>query len=547
MRLNSKNAMAPRRLECLEQICLQFVGRRRLKKLHGFPKEPPRSTEDWKQEERCEWCDGSRIGVEYEPLTEDFDIVPEIKKLTKKKTEPELFIFDNIPKSSTVPDCLNYSLFPFGAFFNPLFPMPNAMFPNWPNQVAVNNNNKFPQSLPQLDTETMQKYMTEWQNQFMNANMMSYFLRAPNVFNPQFGSNSLSVAQQQLMQQFQNSSRNSFQGLKPFVLKDPPKKNGNKMKEANALTDGQDEPLDLSAKKMQTFGKVVEDDQTSAGSLELNDKSSSPECNEAGSKLTKRNYTQQALNDAVSEILSGRLGTRRASVVYGIPRSTLRNKIYKLESIDEISSELKRRRAKKNDDESKNNILATKPVREDDEVQPVPLQKTSSMPSMESPSILPFGPFSSNPSLLAQLPGNLQQLGPTFTDLLKQYVGTKHDNKESSTSPPAENSSDELEKRPRPKRGQYRKYDKCALEKAVLSVRKGEMSVHRAGSFYGVPHSTLEYKVKERNLLRGKRRFNGDKKADDEDQDVLQKALSMNSLESVENQCSSDVKSECDA
>lgn len=93
----------------------------------------------------------------------------------------------------------------------------------------------------------------------------------------------------------------------------------------------------------------------------------------------------------------------------------------------------------------------------------------------------------------------------------------------------------------------FSKYDKCALEKAVLSVRKGEMSVHRAGSFYGVPHSTLEYKVKERNLLRGKRRFNGDKKADDEDQDVLQKALSMNSLESVENQCSSDVKSECDA
>ncbi|VDK48936.1 unnamed protein product [Anisakis simplex] len=32
------------------------------------------------------------------------------------------------------------------------------------------------------------------------------------------------------------------------------------------------------------------------------------------------------------------------------------------------------------------------------------------------------------------------------------------------------------------------------------------MSVHRAGSFYGVPHSTLEYKVKERNLMRSKNR-----------------------------------------
>lgn len=58
----------------------------------------------------------------------------------------------------------------------------------------------------------------------------------------------------------------------------------------------------------------------------------------------------------------------------------------------------------------------------------------------------------------------------------------------------------------RPKRGQYRRYDKNALAEAVQSVRRGEMSVHRAGSYYGVPHSTLEYKVKERNLLRPKKR-----------------------------------------
>lgn len=61
-------------------------------------------------------------------------------------------------------------------------------------------------------------------------------------------------------------------------------------------------------------------------------------------------------------------------------------------------------------------------------------------------------------------------------------------------------------KKIRPKRGQYRKYDKNALAEAVHAVRRGEMSVHRAGSFYGVPHSTLEYKVKERNLLRPKKR-----------------------------------------
>lgn len=57
----------------------------------------------------------------------------------------------------------------------------------------------------------------------------------------------------------------------------------------------------------------------------------------------------------------------------------------------------------------------------------------------------------------------------------------------------------------RPKRGQYRKYDSELLAQAVKAVQRGEMSVHRAGTFFGVPHSTLEYKVKERHLLRKKK------------------------------------------
>ncbi|CAF4320927.1 unnamed protein product, partial [Adineta steineri] len=50
----------------------------------------------------------------------------------------------------------------------------------------------------------------------------------------------------------------------------------------------------------------------------------------------------------------------------------------------------------------------------------------------------------------------------------------------------------------RPKRGQYRRYESEQLTKAVTAVISNEMSVHRAGSYFGVPHSTLEYKVKER-------------------------------------------------
>ena len=56
----------------------------------------------------------------------------------------------------------------------------------------------------------------------------------------------------------------------------------------------------------------------------------------------------------------------------------------------------------------------------------------------------------------------------------------------------------------RPKRGKYRNYAREKLLQAVQAVQSGEMSVHRAGSLYGVPHSTLEYKVKERHLNRGR-------------------------------------------
>lgn len=68
-------------------------------------------------------------------------------------------------------------------------------------------------------------------------------------------------------------------------------------------------------------------------------------------------------------------------------------------------------------------------------------------------------------------------------------------------------SSGEFEsgKKTRPKRGQYRKYNSQLLMDAVKAVQRGEMSVHRAGSYFGVPHSTLEYKVKERHLLRQKK------------------------------------------
>lgn len=55
------------------------------------------------------------------------------------------------------------------------------------------------------------------------------------------------------------------------------------------------------------------------------------------------------------------------------------------------------------------------------------------------------------------------------------------------------------DKQPRKKRGRYRQYDHELLEEAITMVMGGRMSVSKAQGVYGIPHSTLEYKVKERS------------------------------------------------
>ncbi|XP_072262500.1 ligand-dependent nuclear receptor corepressor-like protein isoform X3 [Pyxicephalus adspersus] len=58
---------------------------------------------------------------------------------------------------------------------------------------------------------------------------------------------------------------------------------------------------------------------------------------------------------------------------------------------------------------------------------------------------------------------------------------------------------DRKDKQPRKKRGRYRQYDHEIMEEAIAMVLSGKMSVSKAQGIYGVPHSTLEYKVKERS------------------------------------------------
>ncbi|KAK6033393.1 helix-turn-helix protein [Ostertagia ostertagi] len=212
----------------------------------------------------------------------------------------------------------------------------------------------------------------------------------------------------------------------------------------------------------------------------------------------KRNYSQVDLTAAVNDIRCGRLGTRRASVVYGIPRSTLRNKIYKLEAAEEQAGQAPLNKRRRPGGQSN----AEKKLAEQ-----VERQKKASTPVTECSSISPSSDgtdgekkYNADNCWDSEWTTNLWQslFSQNSTNMTADIMGTggKEETKKEEMSE---------WKKSRPKRGQYRKYDKNALDEAVQSVRRGEMSVHRAGSYYGVPHSTLEYKVKERNLLRKKK------------------------------------------
>lgn len=91
------------------------------------------------------------------------------------------------------------------------------------------------------------------------------------------------------------------------------------------------------------------------------------------------------------------------------------------------------------------------------------------------------------------------------SSLSTSLVSTSSSNKEKESSIFNSNNSSKTRvnylKQKRAKRGQYRKYESDQLERAVEVVLSGLMSVHKAGLCFGVPHSTLEYKVKEKTVL----------------------------------------------
>ncbi|KAK5612183.1 hypothetical protein CRENBAI_022814 [Crenichthys baileyi] len=80
----------------------------------------------------------------------------------------------------------------------------------------------------------------------------------------------------------------------------------------------------------------------------------------------------------------------------------------------------------------------------------------------------------------------------------KEYWSFPTDRQAFAGNCSVDSETDPLNKLPRKKRGRYRQYNTELLEEAIVVVMGGKMSVSKAQSVYGIPHSTLEYKVKER-------------------------------------------------
>ncbi|XP_070541392.1 ligand-dependent nuclear receptor corepressor-like protein isoform X2 [Ptychodera flava] len=134
-------------------------------------------------------------------------------------------------------------------------------------------------------------------------------------------------------------------------------------------------------------------------------------------------------------------------------------------------------------------------------------QGGNSTTPLKVPTYKPLNPLAgqsettdkSKPSLLKDFGPRKNSYGDTIVPKSQNFVDITLKRRRSE-------ELDKPQKQSRPKRGRYRCYDRDNLVQAVEAVQRGEMTVTRAGNVFGVPHSTLEYKVKERHLQRPSKR-----------------------------------------
>ncbi|XP_014260111.1 mushroom body large-type Kenyon cell-specific protein 1 isoform X1 [Cimex lectularius] len=353
-----------------------------------------------------------------------------------------------------------------------------------------------------------------------------------------------------------------------------------------------DEPLDLSAKPAQPPPSIkIPSPNKHIFNIVFDDRAKP----RLSAVTGRRTYTEEELQAALRDIQSGKLGTRRAAVIYGIPRSTLRNKVYKLSQERRDVGGIESAKDDDDDDDDDRDLseeerevvkVLRRPLLSMEDVLKLPadgrawpyLQQLLGAPhglpdlvdrlarsrpscstDKEEPGVIlrvpsyrpkdggsPMDPQLASRSESPPVKLHAVSLRDVITNTINNKLATPESSVTLTTPTPQpldfrrdlnvmrnlnNNHLDEKKhssgnksvtnnscgtgstgsnssggKGTRPKRGKYRNYDRDSLVEAVRAVQRGEMSVHRAGSYYGVPHSTLEYKVKERHLMRPRKR-----------------------------------------
>ncbi|XP_013142128.1 PREDICTED: mushroom body large-type Kenyon cell-specific protein 1 isoform X1 [Papilio polytes] len=299
-----------------------------------------------------------------------------------------------------------------------------------------------------------------------------------------------------------------------------------------------EQPLDLSAKSTSSTSGTPPPDHNNLDNSRLK-----RSVTDNANNVSRRTYSEEELQSALRDIQSGRLGTRRAAALYRIPRSTLRNKINKCGIPTDPSHDSDPDSEPERTDSPPSVILKIPTFPPPDEKSPSPATPVTPI----TPLIPPPQPTLNQasqlllPSVFAD-PPSTQHLFTSLSDVIAKSISQKFqqplerppqpdlpfmrapdrhvsviktppDNQRNYPAPSNSRAATNNNGQPaaggkgtRPKRGKYRNYDRDSLVEAVKAVQRGEMSVHRAGSYYGVPHSTLEYKVKERHLMRPRKR-----------------------------------------
>lgn len=123
---------------------------------------------------------------------------------------------------------------------------------------------------------------------------------------------------------------------------------------------------------------------------------------------------------------------------------------------------------------------------------------SESLPNEYSGSLSENGLVKKLDSILPRQIQKKSSVGLLTSGMEKDYWPYDTDHQALQGNYSLDSESELNNKQPRKKRGRYRQYNTELLEEAIVVVMDGKMSVSKAQSIYGIPHSTLEYKVKER-------------------------------------------------